>query len=139
MKYIIILTVLFLVGCGDRIVQIKEVPVNCSISNGYLTCPDGTRIKLPKNGEDGKDGINGSDGQDGTLIAVLDPCGDYVHNNDPSHKNSVDEVLMIFNDGTILAYYKNLGLSVLEENIEYRTTDKQKCKFEIVNGSLVEL
>jgi hypothetical protein len=60
---------------------------------------------------------------------VVDPCGD---------GEGADEVLLFFDDGSVVAWYHNLGLSVLEEFTPYRTTDKQKCEFEIQNGELVE-
>lgn len=64
------------------------------------------------------------------FISIMDPCGDY-----PGYP---DEVLLLLNDGTILAWYKNVGLSILEEGKTYTTTDKQKCKFSVVDGKLIE-
>lgn len=85
---------------------------------------------------DGVDGENGADGQDGTtsnfaVAEVHDPCGD-----GPGH----DEVILELVDGSYLAWYKNLGLSLLNQNVHYRTTDSQKCDFKIdSNGDVVEL
>lgn len=73
------------------------------------------------------DGINGADG---TLIEVVEPCeNSAVHN----------EVLFRLVDGTFIAWFKNLGLTVLEEDTTYVTTDAQTCQFKIVNGQLVRL
>lgn len=88
------------------------------------------------NGEDGQDGVDGEDGQDADsnffIVEVHDPCGDK-----PGHP---DEVILELEDGSFVAWYKNLGLSVLDKNVHYRTTDKQKCDFKIdSNGNIVEL
>jgi len=85
----------------------------------------GTRGESGDNGLDGLDGLDGTDG----ILSVVDPCGD---------GQGPDEVV-IFTDSGVLAWYKNVGLSVLVENVTYRTTDKQKCIFRIENGVLVEL
>lgn len=64
-------------------------------------------------------------------IEIVDPCGD--------HKGHPDEIVLIFSDGSVLAWYKDLGFSVLEEGVVYQTTDKQKCKFKIENGQVIEI
>lgn len=132
-------------ACGKKSTY-ESVPKTCSVTETKIICPDGTSVLLPSDGKDGlpgldgadgkdgTDGANGSDGQDGadgTQITLYDPCGD-----DP---NKPDEVVMIFADGTILAWYLNLGFSVLQEGVTYQTTDSQKCKFKVVSGQVVEL
>lgn len=65
---------------------------------------------------------------------LVDPCGDHV--------NEYDEVLLKMSNGDYIAYFEVGGkrfLTILEENVNYRTTDKQKCDFKIVNGEVVEL
>lgn len=62
------------------------------------------------------------------IAEVLDPCGDGP---------GVDEVLLILGDGTVLAWYVDLGLAVLEPGI-YMTTDSQGCTFEITEDLQVE-
>ena len=64
---------------------------------------------------------------------ILDPCGDSI--------NHFDEVLIKLYTGEILAVFKdkNYFMSVLEENKNYTTSDKQKCKFKIVNGEVILL
>lgn len=82
------------------------------------------------------DGSSGEDGEDANssflITQVLDPCG-----NTP---NKPDEIILKLQNGSFMAWYKNLGLSLLEKNVHYRTTDKQKCDFEITeDGFLNEL
>lgn len=86
------------------------------------------------NGTPGIDGVDGNDGRDGdpgTVITILDPCGD-----DPGLP---DEVILVMANGTYLAWYKNLGFTVLQEDTVYVTTDWQRCKFKINAGLLEEL
>lgn len=84
------------------------------------------------NGVDGKDGADGQDGEDGqdAVLEIIDPCGD-----GPGH----DEVLLVMFDGSILAWYYDLGLSLLEEGVTYQTTDAQRCRFQIIEGTVEEL
>jgi hypothetical protein len=76
------------------------------------------------------DGTDGLDGEDSLIVDIVDPCGD---------GQGPDEVIMVMADGSFIAWYKNLGFSVLEENKAYVTTDKQKCKFSVSNGEVTEL
>ena len=91
----------------------------------------GTTGSQGERGESGDNGLDGLDGLDGTdgILSVVDPCGD---------GQGPDEVV-IFTDSGVLAWYNNVGLSVLAENVTYQTTDNQKCLFRIENGVLVEL
>lgn len=61
-----------------------------------------------------------------SIVEVIDPCGD---------GRDVDEIVLKMNNGDIVGVHKNLGLRVLE-NGNYRTTDKQKCKYSVNNGSV---
>lgn len=53
-------------------------------------------------------------------IRIIDPCGD-----GPGH----DEVVLIFPGGEVMAWYLDLGLTLLEPGVVYRTTDTQRCLF----------
>lgn len=128
-KIIGLIALLGLTACGST--RFEAVKMTCSIEAGVIICPDGSESPLPQNGVDGRDGQDGTDGvdgRDGTLVDVIDPCGDGP---------GVDEVLLQFNDGLILAWYKDLGFSVLTEGNNYQTTDAQKCKFTILNGEVI--
>jgi prefoldin subunit 5 len=62
------------------------------------------------------------------IVAILDPCG-----NGSGH----DEVLVAFDDGSVMAWYKDLGLTMLTPNVTYQTTDSQRCNFRVnSNGQL---
>lgn len=65
------------------------------------------------------------------IYKVHDPCGD-----DPGKP---DEVILELKNGIFLAWYKNLGLSVLEKEVNYVTTDDQKCLFKINSQGELEL
>lgn len=121
-------TLLVLTACSS---DIQYRYVGCSIDAEGIFCPDGSKIEIqnPINGEDGKDSI----------LQVVDPCGDYIHANNPNHQHSADEVLLFLSDGSVLAWYKDLGLSILQEDVKYITTDKQQCHFKIQDGQYIEL
>lgn len=159
MKYLMLFSLLILVNCGS---SVDYKYIGCTINDNIISCPDGTKqlIPIPKDGKDGEkgdkgdngiDGTNGQDGQDGQdgadgrdgidgiIVGVVDPCGNYIYDNNPNHQYSVDEVILFLNDGSYLAWYQNIGFSVLQENIAYQTTDKQQCNFKIVNGQVIEL
>ena len=63
---------------------------------------------------------------------IIDPCGDY-----PGYK---DEVLLKTYNGTLIAYYEEGGKRFLTSLSDgnYKTTDKQKCSFSIINGGYNE-
>lgn len=56
------------------------------------------------------------------IVDVVDPCGD---------GSGPDEVLVVLANGSVMAWYKNKGLALLDPGVRYRTTDKQKCRFEV--------
>jgi len=61
-----------------------------------------------------------------TTVSLVDPCDDY--------QGHYDEVLMRIEDGRLVAYFESGGqrhLTVLLPNVQYQTTDDQKCKFSI--------
>lgn len=132
---------IILIGCGNA--SFEPVNYQCTISNDVIMCPDGTVAQLPVNGIDGRDGapgidgVDGQDGVDGSIVEVIDPCGDYIHNGNPDSAQSHDEVVLRFADGTILAWFKNVGFTVLREGVQYQTTDNQKCNFSIVSGEVM--
>lgn len=125
---------------------------------------DGVDGKDGVDGIDGKDGVDGVDGKDCTVVEtlkgaditcgsstvsiddgvdsvsspyditdILNPCGNAA--------NIHDEVLIKTYNGDYIAYFEdgsNRYLSVLDENVQYRTTDKQKCYFKILSDGSVE-
>jgi len=98
-----------------------------------ISCTDGSEsfIPAPKDGTDGADGQDGEQGPQGeqgtpgedAILEIIDPCGDAV--------GKPDEILLVLNDGQILAWYKDIGLSILICGQTYVTTDSQKCKFRL--------
>jgi hypothetical protein len=82
------------------------------------------------------DGLEGPPGADGTspVIEVIDPCG-------PSD-NGFDEVILRVDtlQGELLVAYFESGnarhLAVITPG-SYRTTDKQKCKFQVEDDGSV--
>ena len=65
------------------------------------------------------------------VAEVIDPCGDYV--------GHFDEVILKLHDGTFIAYFQDGGrrfLGILGDG-NYRTTDRQQCRFSIVGGELI--
>lgn len=70
------------------------------------------------------------DAQEQGVAEVIDPCGDMA--------GHFDEVILRLHDGTYIAYFQDGGrrfLGVLSDG-SYRTTDRQQCRFSIVNGLL---
>jgi hypothetical protein len=61
---------------------------------------------------------------EGSIQEIIDPCGDGP---------GVDEVLLFLYDGTILAWYQDVGLAELSDG-NYVTTDLQSCPFSISGG-----
>lgn len=80
------------------------------------------------NGVDGQNGIDGQDGEDAKYFVteVVDPCG---------ASSGPDEILLVTNAG-IMAWYKNVGLVLLEDG-NYVTTDSQRCRFSVQDGKLL--
>jgi len=143
MRQILLLLPILLVGCGEvdfkkvqfiRDVQ-REVVAECpstgmTFTEGYDLDHNGTlegdEISNYNYICDGTNGLNGVDG----IVDLVDPCGD-----GPGQ----DEVLIITTSGSVVAWYSGLGLSVLNENQTYVTTDAQSCVFQVVNSQVVEL
>lgn len=70
-----------------------------------------------------------------SIAEIVDPCGD-----GPGY----DEVLLKTSSGKYIAYFEGLGsdrfLSVLEQEVNYETTDAQECQFYIsTDNEVVEL
>lgn len=67
-----------------------------------------------------------------TVKRLIDPCGD--------NPNNFDEKLIELSSGEIIAYFeqgsKRFLTSLSDGN--YRTTDAQRCNFQIVNGNYTE-
>jgi predicted nucleic acid-binding Zn-ribbon protein len=68
-----------------------------------------------------------------TITKVIDPCGP-MSNQSP---NNPDEVLLQTSEGSLLAWYLNLGLVELLDG-KYATTDSQSCHFDVISGNVVE-
>lgn len=129
-------------GAGLQVVEpLRDTPeplLSCSVEQveggALITCPDGSEVFVA-NGIDGQDGVDGLDGQDGEdgidglFVGYVDPCGDEL-----AH----DELLYLDRNGQFHAWFKNVGHVILNEGTRYQTTDGSKCKFEIVNGQVVD-
>ena len=114
---------------------------SCSVdqvTEGVLIqCDDGSAA-IVYNGVNGSDGEDGSDGQDGAspLLYTLDPCGS---------QTQYDEVILVFeiNDSLIYIAYFESGtrryLTSLIEGPTYQTTDGTECKFQLLNGAIIEI
>lgn len=131
---IVVFTLLIACTRGVKFSQLKDgkdgtscTVVNKTPAGATILCTDGSSVDIT-NGSNGLDGVDGSNG----ILKVVDPCG-------PS-ATTPDEILIVLNDFTVIAWYQSLGLSVLEPHIEYRTTDHQKCKFKVDEfGNVIEL
>lgn len=105
---------------------VEKVPEGTRVTCGddSVIIEDGENGDPGTPGEDGSDGVPGDDGKDGDdgIVSIIDPCGD-----DPGNQ---DEILIVTTDGDILAWYKDLGLVILEPG-NYVTTDDQACNFTV--------
>lgn len=114
----LIILSLIMLGCGrSSFYQSSRCTVDEVDSGAIISCEDGSTAVI-YDGEDGEDGMDAVS----PILYMLDPCGDH-----PGH---VDELLIVTDSG-VIAWYKNIGLVLIEPNVRYRTTDKQKCTFEI--------
>lgn len=128
--------------------------VKASDQGAMIQCEDGSQAFV-KNGSDGHSCqvqtldrysslIECSDGSQSLIDLnslthfqiekIVAPCDD-----DPDH---LDEVLLLFANGDVLAYFEQGGKRFLTKlgPGRYRTTDKQKCLFEISEeGQISEL
>lgn len=165
-KIALIIGCLGLVGCAEPFSLIKSLGSTTEFTRGYLEECQGTGllietgVDLDQNGKltssevddsavvcdardgqdgtngvdgrDGIDGVDGTDGQDGEsgVVEIVDPCGD---------GQGHDEVVLMMPNGQALVWYADLGLTILDENRVYRTTDFQGCRFKVVNGEVVEI
>jgi hypothetical protein len=129
---------LIAVGCGDNteFESVNQCKVDQIIGGVLITCGDTQQIVYNgtpgldgTDGHNGNDGTNGQDGQD-SIQKVYDPCG-----NGPG----ADEIVLKLANNQFMAWYLNLGLVLLDQNVVYQTTDAQHCKFKIVNNLLVEV
>lgn len=125
------------------VVDLIDENKGCTVAKveggSQLSCDDGTEVFIAdgldgsdglsgQNGLNGVDGVDGTAGEDGTdgIVEIIDPCGDDV--------GRPDEILIKTSSGELLAWYQDLGLTILEEGT-YRTTDSQRCRF-TVNADL---
>lgn len=120
---LIALTGVCFVGCGEVdtvVISAKngadgargEDGQSCEVLDDVLTCGN-TTFDLGN--------LEGAAGTDGVLL-VIDPC-------DPG-----GEILIVLNDGRVIAWYLDEGLYVLSEGLNYRTTDNEQCRFDLDNG-----
>lgn len=128
MKKLILILIVFLFGCAEKTV-VKKVD-GCFVAQNEggvdIYCDDGTSAFI----SDGIDGIPGTNGVS-SIISIVDPCG---------RQTQFDEILIGFQGGTVVAWYEDRGLVVLEPNLVYETTDGTNCRFIVdVNGSISEL
>jgi len=150
-KYLIFgLLAMILVACGVDNTITFDNPESCSVVDNLLTCPDGSTFDLAtlqgeqgppgpqgQPGPIGPQGLPGPQGEQGSaadpalIVDLIDPCG-------PT--SGPDEVLFILSTGQFAAWYKDVGLVVLEDGT-YRTTDSQQCRFRISDSgtTLTEL
>lgn len=139
-----IIVLMFLTGCSNSVFTSVDPANQCypeRVDEGVtFRCKDGSTFNVNdgETGESGKDGTDGSDGingQDGLFVNIIDPCG---------KESRLDEVILETVDGEFLAYFAGSSttssrLTILEENVNYITTDGTGCRFSIVSGELVEL
>ena len=66
-----------------------------------------------------------------TEYEIYDPCG-------PS-ESGLDEIILVYPDGALIAYFEQNGHRHLTALIDgaYRTTDAQKCFFEVLDGIII--
>lgn len=71
-----------------------------------------------------------------SIQEVIDPCGE---------ETEFDEVILKLASGEFLAYFalngdaKKARLVLLDEGVNYQTTDGTSCAFIITDGELIEL
>lgn len=108
---------------GESVTGAQGIPGESIVGPAGRDGRDGDSIIGPR-GETGDVGPVGPAGND-AIIEVIDPCG--------PNPDGPDEVLFRLSSGEIVAWYKNLGLSVLGDG-SYITTDNQRCYFSIHNN-----
>ena len=155
-KIAILASIVFLtMACTERVRVIETQPgVNgnsCTVvedsAGATITCTDGTSATV-SNGQDGTQGPKGDQGEQGpqgeigpqgpqgipgpvegsSIVEMIDPCG---------ASSTPDEVLLKLSNGSLLAWYLDLGLVELEDG-RFRTTDAQQCHFDVIAGDVVE-
>lgn len=139
---IAIIGTLLLAGCGsdDFAVYDPETGIITFADGSQLTRdelrgpqgetgPQGPQGVQGPAGQNGQDGADGDAGDPGLIVDTIDPCGPH---------DGPDEVLFILSNGQFAAWYKNVGLVILEDGT-YITTDKQRCKFRISGDHFEEV
>lgn len=134
--FLFVTSMFLLVGCGDsgtfhKYVDCVLIGKNCPVNQDQFD--DMVEI-IEEQTNDIEDLDNRLDALEAArqnelvVTEVIDPCGDRA--------GSLDEVLLDTNQG-VMAWYSGLGLTLLEDG-NYRTTDRQRCSFSIVNGEYVK-
>lgn len=135
---LLVAILIMLGGCGSA----KFEPLNyqCRIQGDLIVCPDGSTAMLPEDGQDGTDGIDGvdginglpgTDGAPGFVTGVVEPCPDITMPH--------PEVLLTLATGQVMAWYMDRGFVILQEGVNYQTTDGKSCIFTILNGEVISL
>lgn len=129
LRVALLLSLLLLVACSDENIYTTANATRCTTQSVgvmlQVNCDNGTvfTFTAPTSGVDGVNGTNGTNGLNAQGIVVVDPCGDLV--------GQVDEVLLVFPDNSVLAWYQGVGFVVLAHNTTYQTTDGQSCVFQV--------
>ena len=115
-QYIIKQTTISDDSCESGSGVLIESGIDLDLS-GSLSSDEATSSDLVCSGANGGKGENG----ESVIVEYIDPCGD---------SPGVDEILLRFSDGSLVAWYKNLGLFLLSPGT-YVTTDVSKCLFTV--------
>lgn len=147
---------MFLVSCGDteRVeILVKEpnldqriedaldeyladADLSCTVKHydegAMIVCPDGSSqfIEDGRAGEKGEKGDKGDLGEAGLFLTWLDPCGE---------ENRFDELLYLDRHGNWHAWFKDVGHTILDKDVNYQTTDTHNiCRFRVNAAGGVE-
>ena len=139
MKVLLLISVIMLAGCGNRVARIVGVQgkngVSCYQETiiGGINVICGDDIHFISNGIDGIDGRDGIDGEFDGYLELIEVC--------PLVSGDYKETLLHLN-GQYLAFlanrtYKKERLVLLLEDVLYTTTDGRNVSFTIDNDDLI--
>lgn len=141
---LLVAILIMLGGCGSA--KFESLNYQCRIQGDLIVCPDGSTAMLPEDGQDGADGTDGNDGINGIdgvnglpgidgapgfVTGVVEPCPDITMPH--------PEVLLTLVNGQVMAWYLDRGFVILQEGVNYQTTDGKSCIFTILNGEVISL
>ena len=100
-----------------------------------VVCGDSSHFVA--DGQNGTDGQDGQDGQDGSFSGQIEYKEVCRGNSSSSHIET-----LLFLDGKFMAFlasgnYQRERLVILDENVQYRTTDGRNKLFKIINADIV--